>query len=152
MHFSSLSIYFTGIAIVLKDYDADFLNNCWFLFIIIIGLLICKYAPFWQVFSVKSLILRWPLRHVGLLFSQICEWNTYCKHCMLPWIKEYAFYTVKLHKNISQTDFKPGGVCPVLDPLLTSEKVRYITIVFKMLHNLGLFTDIWATHTPCMDT
>ena len=39
---SSLSIFFTLIAIVFKDYDAAFLYNCCFLFII----------------SVKSLILR----------------------------------------------------------------------------------------------
>ena len=32
------------------------------------GLLIYKYEPFWQEVSVKSLILRWPLRPVGLLF------------------------------------------------------------------------------------
>ena len=31
------------------------------------GLLICKYAPFWQEFSIKSMIPRWPLRPVGLL-------------------------------------------------------------------------------------
>ena len=55
---SSLSIYFTLIAIVLKDYDAAFLYTCWFLFIIIMGLLICKYAPFWQESSVTSPILR----------------------------------------------------------------------------------------------
>ena len=55
-------------AIELKDYDAAFLYNCWFLFIIIMGPLICKYAPFCQEFSVKSLIRRWPLRPVGLLF------------------------------------------------------------------------------------
>ena len=29
----------------------------------------CKYVPFWQEFSVKSLMLRWPLRPVGLLFT-----------------------------------------------------------------------------------
>ena len=70
---SSLSIYFKLIAIVLQDYDAAFLYNCWFLFIILMGLLICKYALFWQEFSVKSLILRWPLRPVGLLFdSKLC--------------------------------------------------------------------------------
>ena len=55
------------IAIVLKDYDAAFLYNCWFLFIIVMGLLIYKYAPLWQEVSVKSLILRWLLRPVGLL-------------------------------------------------------------------------------------
>ena len=65
---SYLLIYFTLIAIMLKDYDAAFLYNCSFLFIIIMGLLIWKYAPFWLEFSVKYLILRWPLRLVGLLF------------------------------------------------------------------------------------
>ena len=35
---STLSIYFTLIAIVLKDYDAAaFLDNCCFLFIVIMG-------------------------------------------------------------------------------------------------------------------
>ena len=33
------------------------------------GLLIYKYEPFWQEVSVKSLILRWPLRPVGLLLE-----------------------------------------------------------------------------------
>ena len=32
-------------------------------------LLICEYEPFWQEVSVKSLIFRWPLRPVGLLFN-----------------------------------------------------------------------------------
>ena len=45
------------------------------IFIIIMGLLICKYAPFWQEFSVKSLILRWPLRPVGLLLSNFNLFN-----------------------------------------------------------------------------
>ena len=29
---------------------------------------ICKYETFWQKVSVESLLLRWPLRPVGLLF------------------------------------------------------------------------------------
>ena len=41
----------------------------WLIFIYsMMGLLIYKYEPFWQEFSVKSLILRWPLRPVYLLF------------------------------------------------------------------------------------
>ena len=32
------------------------------------AVLICKYAPFWQEVSVKSVIVMWPLRPVGLLF------------------------------------------------------------------------------------
>ena len=40
------------------------------------GLLICKYEPLWQEVSVKSLILRWPLRPVGFLFHyNIRIWN-----------------------------------------------------------------------------
>ena len=46
--FLSINILHNLIAIVLKDYDAAFLYNFWFLFIIIMGLLICKHAPFWQ--------------------------------------------------------------------------------------------------------
>ena len=30
--------------------------------------IIYKYEPFWQEVSVKSFILRWPLRPVGFLF------------------------------------------------------------------------------------
>ena len=40
-----------------------------FIFIyFMMGLLIYKYEPLWQEVSVKSVILRWPLRPVGLLF------------------------------------------------------------------------------------
>ena len=39
-------------------------------FIFMMGLLIYKFEPFWQEVSVESLILRWPLRPVGLLFYQ----------------------------------------------------------------------------------
>lgn len=67
---------------------------------------------------------------------------------MLSRIKEYVFYTVKIYKNKPQKDFKAGGVRPVLNPPLTNERVRYITIVFKMLHSLGLFTDILAKDLP----
>ena len=35
------------------------------------GLLIYKYEPFWQEVGVKSLILRWPLRPVGLLLDVV---------------------------------------------------------------------------------
>ena len=35
------------------------------------GLLIYKYEPFWQEVSVKSVILRWPLRPVGLLLTLV---------------------------------------------------------------------------------
>ena len=49
-------------------YDAAFLYNCWFLFIIIMELR-GKYALFWQEYSVKYLILRCLLRLVGLLID-----------------------------------------------------------------------------------
>ena len=44
------------------------------------GLLIYKYEPFWQEVSVKSLILRWPLRPVGLLLMLL-----YNHMCLLIW-------------------------------------------------------------------
>lgn len=66
---------------------------------------------------------------------------------MLSRIKEYVFYTVKIYKNKPQKDFKAWGVRPVLNPPLTNERVRYITIVFKMLHSLGLFTVSLLCHT-----
>ena len=34
------------------------------------GLLLYKYEPFWQEVSVKSLILTWPLRPLGLLLEK----------------------------------------------------------------------------------
>ena len=37
------------------------------------GLLIYKYEPLWQEVSVKSLILRWPLRPLGLLLKSAVE-------------------------------------------------------------------------------
>ena len=41
----------------------------WLIFIYsMMRLLIYKYEPFWQEVGVKSLILSWPLRPVGLLF------------------------------------------------------------------------------------
>ena len=49
-------------------YDAAFLCHCWFSFILWWVLLISKYEPFWQEVSVESLILRWPLRLMDLLF------------------------------------------------------------------------------------
>ena len=61
--------------------DSDCFNrlHCSFtlsLLIIILnlmGLLICKYEPFWQEVSVESLILRWPLRSMGLLLTLATE-------------------------------------------------------------------------------
>ena len=67
---STRSIYSTLIAIVLRDYDVAFLYHHWFIFSMM-GLLIYKYEPFWQEVSVKSVILRWLLRPVGLLLLLI---------------------------------------------------------------------------------
>ena len=82
---STLSMYSTLIANVLRNYDAAFLYHLWFSFTYsIIGLLIYKYKPLWQEVSVKSLILRWPLRPVGLLFYSmmgllICKYRPFDK-------------------------------------------------------------------------
>ena len=60
--------------------DCTIIVNCKFhishlvnilLFISIMGLVICKYMPFWHKVSVKSPILRWPLKPLGLLFSWV---------------------------------------------------------------------------------
>ena len=56
------------------------------------------------------------------------------------------FILLKFTKNKPHKDFKP-----VLDPPLTSERVRYITIVFKMVHNLGLLTDILENDLPYLN-
>ena len=65
------------------------------------GLLICKYAPFWQEYSVKSLILRWPLRPVGLLFLHSCvdaSWEVFIGCVLfrvppdLPMLYIFVFY------------------------------------------------------------
>ena len=42
-----------------------------------IGLLICKYEPLWQDVNVQSLILRWPLRPIGLLYSIRLLWDLF---------------------------------------------------------------------------
>ena len=58
---SNPSIYSTLIAIVLRDYDA-FLFHRWY----------TKMSPYDKKSdSVKSLILRWPFRPVGLLFKKV---------------------------------------------------------------------------------
>ena len=71
--YSTLSICSTLIAIVLRDYDAAFLYHRWFSFL---------WWGFWYTNmspSIKSLILRWPLRPVGLL-------SVTCTHsCLYAW-------------------------------------------------------------------
>lgn len=38
---------------------------------------ICKCKPFWQEFDVESLILRWALMPVGILFHRLLKNNEY---------------------------------------------------------------------------
>ena len=68
-------IYSTSIAVVLRVTMllsltvVDFyLFLLWLFIYSMIGLLICKYESFLQEVSVESLILRWPLSPVGLVF------------------------------------------------------------------------------------
>ena len=68
------------------------------------GLLIYKYEPLWQEVSVKSLIIKWPLRPVGLFF--ISEFCTY----------EY-FYICSLDPLIDRYIFKLKGLNPSRDRL-----------------------------------
>ena len=92
---SCLSIYFTLITIVLNDYDAAFLYNWWFLWIISIGLLIGKYGSLWQEYSgdrtaCGPLVINDPARFRRIymlsiyLESQniILSGNTFCKHLL----------------------------------------------------------------------
>ena len=50
----------------LSEYDAAYLFDCWFSFILWWDCWYTNISPFWQEVGVKSLILRWPLRPVGL--------------------------------------------------------------------------------------
>ena len=63
---STLSIYSTLIAIVLRDNDAAFRYHSWFSFILWWGCWYTNMSPF-----DKTPILRWPLRPVGLLFCLV---------------------------------------------------------------------------------
>ena len=47
--------------------------HCWILFILWWGSWCANiYESFWQEVNVESLILRWPLKHLGLLFFMCC--------------------------------------------------------------------------------
>ena len=71
------------------------------------GLLIYKYEPFWQEVSVKSLILRWPLRPVGLLFFlaganpcgpaifEACDSAEF-----MLWIRDRSFLLLNIKPNV----------------------------------------------------
>ena len=65
------------------------------------GLLIYKYEPFWQEVSVKSLILRWPLRPVGLLFNNL----------LVYWLKKLYVNITMLHINIIDKYVNIGRLC-----------------------------------------
>ena len=73
-----ISIYNT-----LKGLWCSLLCHYWFIYSMT-GLLICKYEHFWQEVSLESLILRWPLRPMGLLFSVRVEdssWSSKVSQC-----------------------------------------------------------------------
>ena len=66
----TLSIYSTLVAFVLRNFDAVFLFHRWFSFILWWGCWYTNMRPsLWQDVSVKSLILGWPLRPLGILFK-----------------------------------------------------------------------------------
>ena len=83
-------------------YDAAFLYNCWFLFITIMELR-CKYAPFWQEFSVKSLMLRWSLKPVGLLFV----FPGYRHYKPLTFVSQAPFTRTYVHVEQQEGDVVP---------------------------------------------
>ena len=69
---STLSIYSTFIAFVLRD---DMLLSYAIVeFYFLYDVAVVTYEAFWQEVGVESLILRWPLRPVGLLFFMLHEW------------------------------------------------------------------------------
>ena len=76
LHLSHYSKYVFFLSINILHIDCYCVKGLWCCFPIpslifiysMMGLLIYKYEPFWQEVSVKYLILRWPLRPVGLLF------------------------------------------------------------------------------------
>ena len=74
---SIVSIYSTLIAIVIRGLWCFFPMPFLIFNYSMMGLLIYKYEPYWHEDSVKSLILRWLLRPVGLLFSFYSE-DFYC--------------------------------------------------------------------------
>ena len=85
---STLSISHSLIAILLRDYGSAFLYMPLLNFIYsMIGLLICKYEPFWQEISVESLILRWLLRPVGLFVISQEKYMGTCLFLQSKYIK-----------------------------------------------------------------
>ena len=67
---STLSIYSTLIAVVLRDYNAAFQCHCWFWFILWWGCFM-QIRAFLTKSQWEYLILSWPLWSVGFLFSLI---------------------------------------------------------------------------------
>ena len=68
------------------------------------GLLIYKYEPFWQEVSGKSLILRWPLRPVGLLFviANTCVRKHGEKNCITKF--QNTIYASIIQNNLEQSE------------------------------------------------
>ena len=67
------------------------------------GLLIYKYEHLWQEVSVKSLILRWPLRPVGLLLSIVLHNLPLVATNLFPFFLDYA--VVKGDASVSEIKF-----------------------------------------------
>ena len=101
---STLSIYSTFITIMLRDYDAALLYHCWFLFILWWG---CWYTnePFWQEVGVKSLILGWPVRPVGLLLDERIQFCSNQRSCHIKGVKckymQHTRYWQLFKKNLA---------------------------------------------------
>ena len=93
---SILSIFSTLIVIGLMDYNAALPCYCWFLFILWWG---CRFTC--QEVSVKSLILRWSLRPVGVLFCATCNENTSRVHlrCKGSWSLQFPI-TETVYKQL----------------------------------------------------
>ena len=72
------------------------------------GKLIYKYDPFWQEIGVKSLILRWPLRPVGLLFcfdSDIQYFARVYHHEAVCLVHSWSLYNVDFGHEFKILEF-----------------------------------------------
>ena len=103
---STVSIYSTLIAIMLRDYDAVFLYHRWFSFILWWSCWYTNSSP--SEVSVKSVLLRWPLRPVGLLLIGK-EPFQHLSHSLDIWHKEkkLAFLLGEKAKKAANKDLLP---------------------------------------------
>ena len=134
----------------------------------IMGLLIYKYEPFWQEVSVKSLILRWLLRLVGLLLLLLCLFGVFrpirecfthmetpplpAKVCKFDWysalmtIERWGFFSVP-HLLYQDTDhfWKPVTLASVVELLRNC-------IYLLFMNELGLLRGSVVERSPCKQT